>query len=143
VGIRVFVVEDLENMRGLLAAVFETVKFEIVGTAGSEAEAMLWLEDHPGQWDLAVVDLMLSQGTGFGVTTRARHTHPTGCIAVLSSFVSETIEKHCLTLGADAAFDKANTAEFLSWIRRVAEAENDSDAKRDASTGAFPDPPPV
>jgi two-component system, OmpR family, response regulator len=131
VGIRVFVVEDLDNMRALLAEVFETTKFEIVGTAASEAEAKLWLEDHPSQWDLAVVDLMLSQGTGFGVITRARKTHPHGCIAVLSGFVSETIEKHCLTLGADAAFDKANTAEFLRWIRRVAEA-----AKRPTPPGA-------
>jgi two-component system, OmpR family, response regulator len=146
VGIKVFVVDDLDNMRALLADVFETITFEIVGTAGSEAEAKLWLEDHPCQWDLTVVDLMLSQGTGFGVITRAREIHPSGCIAVLSSFVSETIEKHCLKLGADAAFDKANSTEFLSWVRRVAEAANGFGPSEHAPTGAIPgdpDPPPV
>jgi two-component system, OmpR family, response regulator len=107
---------------------------------------MLWLRDHPGQWDLVVVDLMLSQGTGFEVIIRARKTHPNGCIAVLSSFVSETIEKHCLKLGADAAFDKANCAEFLRWVRRVAEAANGFDASRHPPSAALhgiPDPPPV
>jgi DNA-binding response OmpR family regulator len=143
---KVFLVEDLANMRALLADLFETTKFEIVGTAGTEAEANLWLEEHRCQWDLVVVDLMLSQGTGFGVITRARKTHPHGCIAVLSGFVSETIEKHCLKLGADAAFDKANSAEFLRWLRRVAQVANGLGSRRDAPTpaiSAMPDPPPV
>jgi two-component system, OmpR family, response regulator len=127
VGIRVFVVDDLQHMRALLADVFAgDDRFQVVGTAGGEGEAKLWLEDHPAQWDIAVIDLMLADGSGFGVIGRARATHLHGCICVLSSYLSETIERHCLNLGADVAFDKANSSDFLRWVARVSNSLGDS-----------------
>jgi two-component system, OmpR family, response regulator len=124
VTVRVFVVEDLQTMRALLMEVFASdERFHAVGAAGSEGEAKIWLEEHTAAWDLVVVDLMLSEGSGFGVVGRARQTHPTGCIAVLSSYLSDAVEKHCLKLGADVVFDKAQTLEFLNWLQRVADAE--------------------
>jgi two-component system, OmpR family, response regulator len=127
VGIRVFVVDDLQHMLALLTHVFSgDDRFHVVGSAAGEGEAKLWLEDHPGAWDLAVVDLMLADGSGFGVVSRARETHATGCICVLSSYLSETIERHCLNLGADVAFDKANSSDFLRWVARVSNSLGDS-----------------
>jgi two-component system, OmpR family, response regulator len=123
VGIRVFVVDDLQHMLALLTHVFSgDDRFHVVGSAAGEGEAKLWLEDHPGAWDLAVVDLMLADGSGFGVVSRARETHASGCICVLSSYLSETIERHCVSLGADVAFDKANSSDFLRWVYRVADS---------------------
>ncbi len=54
-------------MQDLLAA---TGSFETVATAKTEGEANLWLEDHPAQWDLTIVDMVLEQGSGFGVWIR-------------------------------------------------------------------------
>jgi DNA-binding response OmpR family regulator len=126
VGIRVFVVDDLQRMRALLAHVFVgDERFAMVATAEGEGEAKVWLEDHPAQWDLAVVDLMLADGSGFGVITRARETHPAGCICVLSCYLSEAIERHCVHLGADVAFDKGNSSDFLRWLHRVGAASTD------------------
>jgi DNA-binding NarL/FixJ family response regulator len=124
VSVKVFIVEDLDSMRQLLLDVFASdQRFEVSGSAATEAEAKLWLEEHQAGWDLAVVDLMLSQGSGFGVVSRARDEHPNGCIAVLSSYVTDVIERHCLNLGADVVFSKSSTTEFLAWLRRVAEAD--------------------
>jgi two-component system, OmpR family, response regulator len=121
VSIRVFVVDDLRDMRALLIDVFESAgRFRVVGTAASEGEARLWLEENPAHWDVAVVDLVLTGGSGFGVVSRAKETHADGCVVVLSSFVSDTVEKHCLRLGADVVFNKVRTTEFLGWVQRVA-----------------------
>jgi DNA-binding response OmpR family regulator len=121
--LRVFVVDDLRDMRTLLAEVFETAgAFRVVASAANEGEAKIWLEDNPGHWDVAVVDLVLSEGSGFGVISRARETHATGCVVVLSSFVSDAVEKHCLRLGADVVFNKVHPAAFLGWVQRVAVA---------------------
>lgn len=121
VNLRVFVVDDLHDMRTLLIDVFESAgSFRVVGTAASEGEAKAWLDAHPAHWDVAVVDLVLSGGSGFDVVSRARETHADGCVAVLSSFVSDAVEKHCLKLGADVVFNKVRTSEFLGWVRRVA-----------------------
>ena len=123
----VFIVEDRDAMCVLLIDLFECdPRFHVLGTAANEGEAKLWLEEHAGRWDLVVVDLMLSQGSGFGVISRARQTHPNGCVAVFSAYSSAVVEKHCLALGADVVFDKARTAEFLTWVQQIAEAHESS-----------------
>jgi two-component system, OmpR family, response regulator len=125
VGIRVFFVEALGDLQSLLDEMLGAGRLHGVGTATTETEAELWLEEHTADWDLAVVDLMLAQGSGFGVISRARETHPTGCVAVLSSHLIGNIEKRCLKLGADVVFDKANSRDFLRWVYRVTDPRDD------------------
>jgi len=113
---RVLLVEDLKRMEALLGEMFSALDgFEIVASVPTEAEAYLWLTEHPGEWDLAVIDLVLAQGTGMGVIRRARDDPRAGQVVVFSSFVSPGIRRHCLGLGADAVFDKADGAAFLAW----------------------------
>ena len=38
----------------------------------TEAEARLWLSEHPAGWDLAIVDLFLREGSGMNVVEAAR-----------------------------------------------------------------------
>lgn len=48
--LRVFVVEDLQRMRGLLDELFTSLGgIRVVGSAGTEAEAKLWLEENRGE----------------------------------------------------------------------------------------------
>jgi ActR/RegA family two-component response regulator len=84
--------------------------------------AKTWLEGNPAHWDVTVVDLVLSGGSGFGVISRARETLASVCLVVLSSFISHAVEKHCLKLGADNVFNNVHTAAFLSWVQRAAAA---------------------
>lgn len=90
-------------------------------SATTEAEAKLWLDDHPEAWDLAIVDLVLAQGSGMGVVTQARRTASPGAkIVVFSGYASPGIRAHCLALGADAVFEKSETGQFISWLTREA-----------------------
>ena len=114
--VRLFLVEDLYTTHDLLEAVCATLGIRLVGAEGTEAEANLWLLEHPGAWDIALIDLVLEQGSGMSVIRRARELHPPGKVAVFSAYASPAVCSHCLGLGADVVFSKADTGEFVSWL---------------------------
>lgn len=123
--LRVFLVEDLQRMRGLLTDLFGSMGgFRVVATASTEAEAKLWLGDNAGGWDVAVVDLVLDQGAGMNVIRRCREEPTGGKIVVFSSYASPGVRQHCLDLGADAVFDKSETAPFIAWCDSLISREN-------------------
>ena len=125
VELRVFLVEDLPRMRSLLEDLFSSMGgLAIVGSASTEAEAKLWLEEHRGGWDVAVVDLVLDQGAGMEVIRRCRDNPGCGKIVVFSSYASPGVRQHCLSLGADAVFDKSETSGFISWLHDITDREN-------------------
>jgi DNA-binding NarL/FixJ family response regulator len=125
VELRVFLVEDLQRMRGLLADLFSSMGgLKVVGASSTEAEAKLWLEEHPGAWDVAVIDLVLDQGAGMEVIRRCKADAGGGKIVVFSSYATPGVRKHCLELGADAVFDKSETAGFISWFNELTSREN-------------------
>jgi DNA-binding NarL/FixJ family response regulator len=115
--LRVFLVEDLAGTRGLIQDMLAVIGgSRVVGTASTEAEANLWLDDHPLEWDLAIVDLVLGQGSGMGVVRRCKSVSRSGRIVVFSSYVSPGIRAHCLQIGADAVFEKGESAAFIGWV---------------------------
>ena len=117
---RVFLAEDLSRMRGLLVDLFSsTGEFQVVGTACTEEEADRWLLAHGDEWDLAIVDLVLDEGSGTNVVRRARRQHYGGVIAVIASCVTENLREHCYALGADNVFDENETGRFLLWLGKV------------------------
>lgn len=123
--LRVFLVEDLQRMRGLLGDLFHSIGgLTVIGTASTEAEANLWLDEHPGGWDVAVVDLVLEQGAGMNVIRKCRTDPGGGRVIVFSSYATPGVRQHCLDLGADAVFDKGQTAEFIAWFGDLADREN-------------------
>jgi DNA-binding NarL/FixJ family response regulator len=109
VPISVFLVEDMKPIQtALTVQLAEAGDFQVVGMATTEAEANLWLEQNTGAWKLAIVDLILEQGTGMRVIKHARKAAPHGHIVVFSDFATPGIEAHCRRLGANAVFDKSN-----------------------------------
>lgn len=123
-ALRVFLVDDLISMHSLMRDLFAAVGgVQLVATASSEGEAKLWLEDHPGEWDLAVLDLVLQQGSGMGVIGPCRQHHPGGRIVVFSSYVTPVIREHCLRLGAGDVFSKDETSQFITWLHQLAQDE--------------------
>jgi response regulator of citrate/malate metabolism len=101
-GLRVFLVEDGKQTRKVMAALLSTIgDFTVVGSAGTEAEANLWLKENDEGWDLAIVDLVLEEGTGLGVLPRTRN--------------------HCVALGADAVFHKSGElSAFIQYCSNLA-----------------------
>ncbi len=120
--VRLLLVEDLPQMQGVVLDLLATVgDFRLVAIRSTEAEANLWLDEHPDGWDLAVIDLILDQGTGLGVVARARNRPPASKVVVFSDYATEGIRKHCLKLGADAAFQKGEDLHaFLAYCSALA-----------------------
>ena len=115
VPIRVLLVEDMQQLRGVVTELLQSLgEFQVVAEVSTEAEAKSWLEDHTGGWELAVVDLILEQGTGMGVISRCRKTSKSGRIVVLSDYATPGIRKHCLNLGANAVFQKSSEASAFA-----------------------------
>lgn len=125
VDLRVFLVEDLQRMRGLLADLFSSMGgLQVVGSSSTEAEAKLWLDDHPDGWDVAVIDLVLDQGSGMEVIRRCKAEPGGGKVVVFSSYATPGVRQHCLELGAEAVFDKSETAAFITWFNDLGAREN-------------------
>jgi two-component system OmpR family response regulator len=122
VSVRVFLVEDMKHIRDLVSELLSSVgNFRLVGVSGTEAEARLWLAEHPDAWDLAVIDLVLEQGSGIGVIPTARDTAAGrgGNVVVFSDYASDGIRNHCLRLGADAVFLKSQTRDFMDYCSEL------------------------
>ncbi|KQW64220.1 response regulator [Variovorax sp. Root411] len=112
--VRTFIVEDNPTIRkNLMGALREVARVDPVGEAESEEEASRWLSCNLSQWDLAIVDLFLKDGTGFSVLEACRHRGPGQKIVVLSNFATPDMRRRCAQLGADAVFDKATEIEDL------------------------------
>lgn len=123
-GIRLLLVEDLPQVRGVVLDLLATLgDFRLVKSVATEAEANLWLDENPGRWDLAVIDLILEQGTGLGVVARARNRPSSSRVVVFSDYATEGIRKHCIKLGADAVFQKgADMQAFIAYCSALAQA---------------------
>jgi two-component system OmpR family response regulator len=114
VDLRTYIVEDNATIReNLIGTLEELAAIEALGWAETENEAKGWLARHDGQWDLAIVDLFLKQGSGLGVLEACRGRSPGQRVVVLSNYATADMRKRCLQLGADAVFDKSNEIDAL------------------------------
>ena len=112
--LRAFIVEDNPTIRDALAGTLrEVARVDPVGQADSEREGIRWLTGNLSQWDLAVVDLFLRDGTGFSVLEACRNREPTQKMVVLSNHLTPETRRKCMQLGADAVFDKATEIDDL------------------------------
>ena len=112
--IKTYLVEDNPTIRdNLIATLEELAGVNTVGTADNENEGKDWLLNNPHQWDLAILDLFLKQGSGLGVLAACRDRKPTQKIVVLSNYATVDIRQRCIQLGVDAVFDKSNEIDAL------------------------------
>ena len=118
---RVFLVEDMKQVHAVLAEMLAGAgDFRVVGIAPTEAEAKLWLLENPGGWDLAIVDLVLDQGTGMAVIPdAAASARREGAVVVFSDYASDGIRDHCRKLGADAVFLKSQVQDLMDYCSEL------------------------
>ena len=117
--VSIFLVEDNPIIRDNLIPTLEDLSdAHVLGFATTEDEATEWLDRHPDEWQLAVVDMFLRQGSGLGVLRRCRQRRPHQRVAVLSNYATTDVRERCLALGADAVFDKSNELDaFFDYCR--------------------------
>jgi DNA-binding NarL/FixJ family response regulator len=110
---RAYIVEDSPTIRdNLIETLRELAAVEPVGTAETEHEGKRWLAQNE-DWDLAVVDLFLREGSGLNVVEAARKRRPGQRVIVLSNHATRDVRWRCAQLGADAVFDKSTEIEAL------------------------------
>ncbi|CAM3867128.1 response regulator [Paracidovorax anthurii] len=112
--LRTYIVEDNATIReNLIGTLEELAEVEAVGVAETEDDGKEWLASHPDQWDLAIVDLFLRQGSGLGVLAACRNRAAQQKMVVLSNYATPDVRMRCAQLGVDAVFDKSNEIDAL------------------------------
>ena len=114
VMLRTYLVEDNPTIRdNLIATLEELASVAAVGTADNENDGKAWLLNNPQEWDLAILDLFLKQGSGLGVLAACKDRRPNQKLVVLSNYATADIRQRCAQLGVDAVFDKSNEIDSL------------------------------
>jgi len=114
VRLKTYIVEDNPTIReNLIGTLEELARIDPVGTAETENEGKAWLTENRDNWDLAIVDLFLKQGSGLGVLAACRDRPSTQKVVVLSNYATADIRQRCAQLGVDAVFDKSNEIDAL------------------------------
>ncbi len=109
-----YIVEDSLTIRENLISTLEEISpVKVVGFADNELDASRWLFDHNEDWQLAIIDLFLKEGTGLGVLKGCQNRHADQKVVVLTNFATKEIRMRCAELGCDAVFDKSNELEQL------------------------------
>jgi DNA-binding NarL/FixJ family response regulator len=122
--LRTYLVEDNPTIReNLIATLEELASVDAVGTTDNEDDGKDWLLNNPEQWDLAILDLFLKQGSGLGVLAACKSRKPTQKVVVLSNYATADIRQRCVQLGVDAVFDKSNEIDaLLDYCRQQSDA---------------------
>lgn len=112
--LRTFIVEDNATIReNLIGTLEELASVRSLGWADTENAAKAWFSQHGDDWELAIVDLFLKQGSGIGVLEACRQRRNGQRVVVLSNYATTEMRKRCSQLGADAVFDKSNEIDAL------------------------------
>jgi two-component system OmpR family response regulator len=114
VALITYLVEDNETIaRNLIDALAEIAAVKVTGLSATQAEASRWLAVHDGEWNLAIVDLFLQQGSGLGVLAGCRNRESYQKVVVLTNYATDEIRRQAALLGADAVFDKSAELDDL------------------------------
>ena len=109
-----YIVEDSETIReNLISTLEEIAPVKVVGFSTTELEASIWLSEHNRDWQLAIVDLFLKDGTGLGVLKGCQYRKAYQKVVVLTNYATDDIRRRCMELGADAVFDKSRELDQL------------------------------
>ena len=112
--LRTFIVEDNPViLNNLIATLEELSDVQVVGSVGSEYEAVIELQERADQVDLVIVDVFLTSGSGLGVLRTTQSLKLAARRVVLSNYATTDMRRRCLELGADRVFDKSSELEEL------------------------------
>lgn len=117
--LRVFIVDDSpEIVDGLSELLSLDGRCEVVGRAVSEKLALEWSFHNEAGFDVAIVDLLLREGSGIPVLTHLTKYQP-GKVVILSEYVSPAVGERCKRLGAVAAFPKSRMQECIEYVMAI------------------------
>ncbi|BBB65348.1 hypothetical protein UNDYM_1095 [Undibacterium sp. YM2] len=111
--LKVFLIEDAQRIRSVLIEVLQQAEnIEVIGFAESEQEALYQLRSI--EWDVAIVDIGLREGSGLAVLSGLKSDgRQYGSRLVFTSNPSNALKTRTMSLGAEAFFDKSREMDSL------------------------------
>lgn len=132
-----YLAEDNQTIvDNLVETLQEIASVEVIGYAATQAEASQWLSVHDREWNLAIVDLFLRQGSGLGILAGCSHREPHQKVVVLTNYATPEIRRRAAELGADGVFDKSSELEELFAFCIAQTAAHDEAQDRQARDGS-------
>lgn len=123
------VVEDSVLVADRIVALLNVEPVKVVATMATEEGALQVCERF--SIDLAVIDLQLAQGTGFGVIRRLREKgRPPCAIAVFTNHAVPALKRAAYEAGADYFLDKCKDFEALGRLVRELAAAIECECQR-------------
>jgi DNA-binding NarL/FixJ family response regulator len=120
---RVLIVDDHELMRVALATLFKSQSdLEVCGEADTEEDALRLIHAH--RPDLAIVDVLLKQGSGLNLISRALAALPSMRALVVSAYDDRLYAEQAIQVGALGYINKQSpAAAILDAVRTVLAGE--------------------
>ncbi|HEX3806749.1 MAG TPA: response regulator transcription factor [Gaiellaceae bacterium] len=119
---RVLIVDDHPLTRGALAGLLAQHGFDVVGEAGSGAEAITQAGEL--QPDLVLLDLSMPEMSGLEALPHVRHAAPTAEVVVLTASEEEDSLLGAIRGGAAGYLLKSEPPErIVSFLRGIAQGE--------------------
>lgn len=104
--LRVFVVDDSDEVRGRLVAMLTEMKnVEVVGQAPDVPEAFMGIQTLKPK--VVILDIRMPSGTGITVLQGVKQAKPAPVVIMLTNYPYLQYRKKCLQAGADFFFDKS------------------------------------
>jgi DNA-binding NarL/FixJ family response regulator len=121
---RLVLAEDLPQLRLRLKSMLSRLKdVEVVATTAGVNETVLAVRESSP--DLLVLDLHLSDGTGFDVLRQIKSEQGAPTVLMLTMDPCDANRRHCLALGGEYFFDKATQlGEALLLVATLARGPN-------------------
>jgi DNA-binding NarL/FixJ family response regulator len=118
---RVLLAEDNLQMREFVKdALTQIPGAVLVFETASHLEARQWLAAHPDGWDVALVDMFLTEGNGFRILKDCAIRQPHQRVIVMTNYVNDTVRARVLAEGADAFLAKsANAGELIDCLQKT------------------------
>lgn len=111
---RVLLAEDNLHMREFVKEALTRIPDAVVVyETASHLEARQWLAAHPDGWDVALVDMFLTEGNGFRILKDCAVRRPHQRVVVMSNYLNDTVKARVLAEGADAFLPKSSDPEEL------------------------------
>lgn len=109
---RLYLVEDSPVIRETMVEMLEDLaEVEVVAWSEAEAEAIETMRRT--EWDVALVDLFLKEGSGLGVVRAFRARDKGKLLFVVTNYATAEMRRRCKELGADRTFDKSTELDQL------------------------------
>jgi DNA-binding NarL/FixJ family response regulator len=115
---KVFVAEDLPDAHDSIATLLALAGYELAGSARTEQEAAAWLAANEGNWHLAVIDLVLAEGSGLALVARFARASLAPMV-IYTAYASAKLNATCQRLGAAAVFSKLEGPQLAAYARAL------------------------